>query len=266
MTSSSDRQPSFEALSDIVARLRAPGGCPWDREQTHASLRPNLLEESYEALDALDQGSPSATMEELGDLLVQIVFHCQIASDLGEFTNEQFFRQVQDKLVRRHPHVFGDALAPTTRDVEEQWQAIKQAERGAASVLDGVPPSTPALARAQSISNRAARSGFEWDDLDGVMAKLAEELTELEQAGNHQEREHELGDVLFTLVNIARWRGIDAETALRAANQRFYRRFTHMEAACRQQGVTLADLSMEAREALWQEAKRRTAPDQSPAG
>ena len=258
MSQPSDGDASFEALRGILARLRGPGGCPWDQEQTHSSLRHNLLEETHEALEALDRGDPGAIMDEMGDLLVQVLFHCQIATEQGEFTYEELFRHVQDKLVRRHPHVFGDATASSAREVEEQWHAIKQAEGGRASALSGVPISTPALTRAQVISNRAARAGFEWEDMAGVLAKLAEELGELERAGDEAEREHEMGDVLFTLVNVARWSGIDAESALRTANQRFYRRFTHMESACEQRGLSFADLSMSEKEALWQTAKRAT--------
>jgi MazG family protein len=249
---------SFEDLRAILARLRGPGGCPWDQEQTHSSLRHNLLEETYETLEALDRGDPAAIMDELGDLMVQVLFHCQIATEQGEFTYEDLFRHVRDKLVRRHPHVFGDATASTAQEVEEQWQAIKQAEGGRASALGNVPASTPALTRAQIISNRAARAGFEWEDMAGVHSKLKEELGELERAGDEAEREHEMGDVLFTVVNIARWSAIDAESALRTANQRFSSRFTHMEGACEERGTSLAHLPMTEKEALWQAAKEAT--------
>jgi tetrapyrrole methylase family protein/MazG family protein len=255
MAASEERGTSFEALRAIMARLRGPGGCPWDQEQTHASLRRSLLEECYEALDALDRGDPLALREELGDILVQVAFHCQIAAEKGEFTDAELFRQVIEKLVRRHPHVFGDAQVRDAREVEEQWEAIKQVERQGRSLLDGVPQATPALTYAQAISHRAARSGFEWKDLAGVMAKVREELAELEEAQGLKEQEHELGDLLFTLVNVARWLGLDAESALRTANQRFYRRFTAMEEASRRQGASFTELPMDAKEALWEDAK-----------
>ena len=258
MLSPEEGAASFEGLRAIIARLRAPGGCPWDREQTHASLRRNLLEECYEALDALDRGDPRALAEEMGDILVQIVFHSQIATEQGEFTDEDVFRLVMEKLVRRHPHVFGDAQADSAREVEENWEAIKREERGDVSLLDGPSLSMPALAHCQAISHRAARSGFEWPDQAGVLAKLAEEVKGLEEAGTPEEREHELGDVLFSLVNVARWLDLDAESALRVANRRFYSRFTYMERACRERDVPFQALPMEAKEALWQEAKQQS--------
>ena len=255
MSTSDESGSSFEALRAIVARLRAPGGCPWDQEQTHLSLRPNLLEECYEALEALDREDPAALSEELGDLLVQVVFHCQIASERGDFTHEDMLRRVTQKLVRRHPHVFGESRVENAQDAYAQWDAIKKTERPNASALGNVPPATPALTYAQAISARAARAGFEWEQLAGVVAKVREELVELEQANGSKELEHELGDVLFSLVNVARWLGLDAETALRTANRRFSGRFIHMEEACRESGTPLGELTLEAREALWQEAK-----------
>jgi len=246
----------FETLVRIVARLRAPDGCPWDRQQTHASLRPNLLEECYETLEAIDRNDPEGLKEELGDLLVQVAFHCQIAQETGQFTWADVFRQVNGKLVRRHPHIFGSARVSSAREVEEQWEALKRRERSEGSLLDGVPPTMPALAYAQAISRRAARAGFEWEDLDGVLEKVAEELQELRQARDPAERERELGDLLFTLVNLARWLEVDAESALRNASRRFYRRFAYMEERARRMGRDFASLSMEEKEALWEEAKR----------
>lgn len=248
---------SYEGLRAIIARLRAPDGCPWDREQTHASLRRNLLEESYEALEALDTSDTQGLAEELGDILVQVVFHCQIARESGEFTDEDVFRGVVEKLVRRHPHVFGEASARDAREVEEQWQAIKERERGdERSALDGVPTSTPALAYAQAISHRAARAGFEWDDVDDAIGKVAEELGELADAETDEEREQEFGDLLLSIVNVGRWLGLDAESALRKANRRFYGRFAHMERTAHERGDAFANLSLEAKEALWRGAKQ----------
>ncbi|MBI4337314.1 MAG: nucleoside triphosphate pyrophosphohydrolase [Chloroflexi bacterium] len=248
---------SFDGLRSLVARLRAPGGCPWDREQTHRSLRRNLLEECYEALEALDHDDPQQLAEELGDILVQVAFHCQIAQEAGEFTHEDVFRRVNEKLVRRHPHIFGDAVVADAREVEVQWEAIKKRELGARSLLEGVPAETPALAYCQAISHRAARAGFEWDDLQGVLDKVAEELAELERAADQVEREQELGDVFFSLVNVARWLGVDAESALRGTNQRFARRFAAMEEACRLRGLDFVSLPMAQKDTLWQEAKRQ---------
>ena len=257
MTTSQPDMDSFEGLRRLLARLRAPGGCPWDREQTHQSLRKTLLEECYEALDALDRQDARGLGEELGDLLLQVAFHCQIAEELGEFTYAQVFRQLNEKLVRRHPHVFGDATATTAKEVEEQWEALKEKERaGRESLLDGVSPSMPALAYAQVISQRAVRAGFEWEAFKDVTAKVMEELGELENAATPEEREAELGDVLFTVVNVARWMGLDAESALRGATQRFGRRFRHMEQASHERGVAFTQLPLAEKEQLWQEAKR----------
>ncbi|MBI4234000.1 MAG: nucleoside triphosphate pyrophosphohydrolase [Chloroflexi bacterium] len=246
---------TFQALQELVARLRAPGGCPWDREQTHSSLRRSLLEECYEAIEAMDEGDAQRLAEELGDILLQIAFHCQIAEEQGQFTYGDVFRRLNEKLVRRHPHVFGNVQVRDAREVEVNWEAIKREERGDTSLLGGAPRSMPALAYCQAISHRAARAGFEWEDLQGVLAKVAEELRELEEAQGQEERERELGDVLFSLVNVARWLGVDAESALRRANERFYRRFVHMEQTCRQRGVSFTALSMAEKEALWQQAK-----------
>lgn len=253
-------QHTFQALWDIVNRLRAPGGCPWDREQTHLSLRRNLLEECYEALEALDAETPDELAEELGDVIVQIVFHCQIAEDNGTFTQTDMFRHICEKLVRRHPHVFGDVTVRDAREVESNWEETKRQERGdAVSVLDGVAKGMPALGYGQAISYRAAQAGFEWESLSDVMAKVREEIVELEAAGSTQRQEEELGDVLLALVNAARWMGFDAETALRQANARFYGRFTHMESAVRAEGRTLREASVEEKLDLWGDAKRAEA-------
>ncbi|MSQ11192.1 MAG: nucleoside triphosphate pyrophosphohydrolase [Dehalococcoidia bacterium] len=254
---------TFEALRNTLRHLRGPQGCPWDREQTHASLRRTLLEECYETLEALDQGEHEALAEELGDLLLQVAFHCQIAEERGEFTYEAVFRHINEKLVRRHPHVFGTATAESPRAVEEQWEAIKEQERGGRkSLLDGVASATPALAEAQAVSQRAVRAGFEWDSFQDVAAKVAEELQELARAATPAEREREMGDVLFTMVNVARWMELDAESALRGASRRFGRRFRHMEQAALEQGTTFTKLAMAQKEALWQQAKRALANEE----
>ncbi len=250
-------QHTYQTLWDIVHRLRSPGGCPWDREQTHQSLRRNLLEECYEALEALDAGDPAGLAEELGDVIVQIAFHCQIAEENGTFTQADMFRHICEKLVRRHPHVFGDVKVKDAREVERNWEETKRQERGdRVSALDGVARGMPALGYGQAVSNRAAQAGFEWAGLADVMAKVREELAELEAAEDTQRREEELGDVLLALVNAARWMGVDAETALRGANMRFYRRFTHMESAVRSQGRQLREHSPAEQFALWDDAKR----------
>ncbi|MBM3946187.1 MAG: nucleoside triphosphate pyrophosphohydrolase [SAR202 cluster bacterium] len=257
MTTRHDERETFEGLRSILARLRAPDGCPWDREQTHQSLRKTLLEECYEALDALDRDDAPALSEELGDVLLQIAFHCQIAEERGEFTYAQVFQRLNDKLVRRHPHVFGDASASTAKDVEEQWEALKEQERaGRESLLDGVSASMPALAFAQTVSQRAVRAGFEWEVFQDVKAKVMEEINEVEEAASQEEREEEMGDVLFTLVNVARWMGVDAESALRGATQRFGRRFRHMERAAQATGVAFTQVPLAEKEALWEAAKR----------
>ena len=253
-------QHTYQALWDIVHRLRAPGGCPWDREQTHQSLRRNLLEECYEALEALDAEQPDALAEELGDVMVQIVFHCQIAADNDTFTQDDMFRHICEKLVRRHPHVFGDVTVRDAREVESNWEQSKREERGDdVSALDGVAKGMPALGYGQAISNRAAHAGFEWAGLADVMAKVREELVELEAAEGTQRQEEELGDALLALVNAARWMGVDAETALRRANARFYGRFTHVESAARASGLDLREASMDEKLGLWDEAKRAEA-------
>ncbi len=246
----------FSALVEIIARLRAPDGCPWDRKQTHASLREFILEECYEVLQAIDDGNMNALSQELGDLLLQIVLQTQIAREAGEFELADVLTSINTKLIHRHPHVFGSAKAETPEEVAHNWEALKQEERGDASLLASVPGQMPALAYSQAIQRRVAEVGFDWKDVDGVIEKLVEEIRELKQAGNDKERGKEFGDLLFTLVNIARRLGIDSEVALREANQRFYRRFIHMEELCRQRGLTFSRLSFDEQNQLWEEAKR----------
>ncbi len=246
----------FSTLVDIIARLRAPDGCPWDRQQTHTSLRENLLEECYEVLETLDEGDSSKLGDELGDLLMQIVFHAQIAREAGEFELGDVLTSINTKLIHRHPHIFGSQKVKDAEEVAHNWEVLKRAERPAdTSMLAGVPRQMPALGYSQAIQRRVARVGFDWADIDGVIDKLAEEVGEFQQSTGEQ-KAREFGDLLFTLVNIARRLGIESEAALREANQRFYGRFTYMEEACRQRGVNIADLSFDEQNALWEEAKR----------
>ncbi len=254
----------FEGLIRVVAALRAPDGCPWDREQTHESLKPHLLEETYEALEAIDSGNPAALREELGDLLLQVLMHSQIASERGAFDIEGVIEYLTEKLISRHPHVFGTAHAETAEQVLKNWDKTKQAQTGRESVLEGVPRAMPALARAQELSKRAARVGFEWDSIYGVLDKLREEEAELRHAidsGDPARIASELGDLLFTVVNIARHAKVDAEDALRTMVDRFTRRFRWMEAEAARQGRPLESLSAEEWEALWQQAKQSAEND-----
>jgi tetrapyrrole methylase family protein/MazG family protein len=247
----------FSSLVDIIAQLRGPDGCPWDRQQTHASLREFLLEECYEALEALDEGDAGKLCQELGDLLLQIVLQAQIAKEAGEFELADVLTGINAKLIHRHPHVFGETKVESAEEVAHNWEALKQVERGAeTSILASVPHQMPALAYSQGIQRRVAEVGFDWKNLEGVIDKLVEEVREFQQAGTGEEKAQEYGDLLFTLVNIARRLGIDSETALREANQRFYRRFTGMEELCRQRGLTFANLSFDQQNQLWEEAKK----------
>lgn len=246
------------ALVDIVAKLRSPDGCPWDKEQTHASLREDLLEECYEVLETIDEGNSVKLCEELGDLLMQVVFHAQIAAEAGEFELGDVLAGINTKLIHRHPHVFGSKKVKNTEEVLLNWEQLKREERGAdTSILASVPKQMPALGYSQEIQRRVVRVGFDWKDIDGVIEKLTEEINELKQADSQERKAQEFGDLLFTLANIARRLEIDSETALRQANQRFYRRFTCMEEACRQRGLNLAELSFDEQNALWEEAKRK---------
>ncbi|MEE9202394.1 MAG: nucleoside triphosphate pyrophosphohydrolase [Dehalococcoidia bacterium] len=245
----------FPHLRRIISRLRL--SCPWDREQTHRSLAPNLLEECYEALEAIDAGDPDRLREEMGDVLMQVLLQAEIAAGEGEFTLDDVVADISAKLVHRHPHIFGSAKARSTQDVLDHWDRLKQEEKQGNSLLDGVPRHMPALAQSQEIQSRAARAGFDWERVEGVLDKVAEETAELRRAATPQEREDELGDLLLSLVNLSRHLGIDSETALRRAAGRFRDRFSYMEDTCRQRGQRLEGLSMDELEALWQEAKGR---------
>ncbi len=223
---------SYQTLRDVVARLRAPDGCPWDREQTHASLRPYVIEEAYEVLAVLDSGSTDGLPEELGDLLLQVVLHSQLAEEAGEFEMADVLEGLAQKLIRRHPHVFGDVQLETVGEVVTQWDEIKKGERDAdGSALANVPPAMPALSYAQTLLRRAESAGFAWPHRDDVLKKLGEELRELEAASTPEEATGEFGDLLLNVANYARYLGIDAEQALREAGHKFRRRFTAVESA-----------------------------------
>jgi tetrapyrrole methylase family protein/MazG family protein len=248
---------SFIELRQIIAKLRGPGGCPWDRKQTHTSLKPYLIEECYEALQALDEGAPQKLCEELGDLLLQIMLHAQIATEAGQFSIDDVVHGISNKLIHRHPHVFGGQKVRDAGEVELNWEALKQEEREEGeSLLAGVPEQMPALAHSQSIQRRVAGVGFDWEKVEEIIDKLAEEVSEIKDAADQQEKAEEFGDLLFTLANVARRLDIDLEMALRSANQRFCRRFAYMEEACRNRGVSFGSLSFDEQNALWGEAKR----------
>ncbi len=248
----------FETLVNIIARLRAPDGCPWDRKQTHASLRENLLEECYEVLAALDEEDSSKLCQELGDLMMEIVLQAQIATEAGEFVLGDVMEGINTKLIHRHPHIFGSAKVKDAEEVVHNWESLKQEERAAGtSMLASVPKQMPALGYSQAIQRRVVEVGFDWKDIEGVIDKLAEEVSEFKEADSEKERAQEFGDLLFTLVNIARRMGVDSEAALREANERFYRRFTYMEERCHQRGLNLGKLSFGEQNALWEEAKRK---------
>jgi tetrapyrrole methylase family protein/MazG family protein len=249
---------SFAVLKEIIARLRGPNGCPWDRKQTHASLKPYLVEECYEVLRALEQGTPQKLCEELGDLLLQIMLHAQIAAEAGRFSIDDVVWGISNKLIHRHPHVFGDHKVCDAGEVEVNWEALKQEERAEGeSLLSGVPEQMPALAYSQSIQRRVAGVGFDWEKVEEIIDKLAEEVMEIKQAPDQQERTKEFGDLLFTLANVARRLDVDLEMALRSANQRFCRRFAYMEELCRNRGLSLGSLSLDEQNVLWEEAKRK---------
>lgn len=262
-------------LLAVMRTLRSPGGCPWDREQTHESLKRYLLEETYELLDAIDAGNDDAFVDELGDVLLQVVFHATIAAETGRFTMQDVIDGLTDKLVRRHPHVFGDAEASDAAAVSRLWAEVKRQEAspggtnapGVASMLDDISRSFPALMEAEKLQRRAARVGFEWDDIDGAWEKVREELNELSSAikarssDNADETtqaalEEEFGDVLFALVNVARYARIDPEQSLRAANAKFRRRFRYIEERVAALGKSLADMDSAEMDAFWDEAKQ----------
>ena len=243
---------TFNGLRRLVASLRGPDGCPWDRVQTHASLRPYLLEEACETLEALDEGDPAKLCEELGDLLLEVLLHVQIAEEAGEFALADVVESISDKLVRRHPHVFARATADTPEAVVEQWDDLKRKERGERSALAGIPVSLPGLARAQATQRRAAREGFSWESEGQAWAAFDEELAELRAAATAEEHRHEVGDALFALAGLARWLDVDAEEALRSTVRSFGKRFERLEEAA---GPRLAEMPLEEKLALWDSLK-----------
>ena len=252
----------FDQLLDIMARLRGPGGCPWDREQTRTSLKPFLIEEAYEVLDAIDSGETRALTEELGDLLFQVVFHAHIAQERGEFAMRDVLRGLVDKMVSRHPHVFGDAAVTTPGEALAQWETLKQREATSKgrrrSIIDGVPRAMPSLVRAQRTQSKAARVGFDWPDAQAAWEKVREEMGEAEEAlaaGDQARIREELGDVLFSLVNVARLASIDAEDVLHGATEKFRRRFTEMEAELSAQGKSVESVPQAELEQAWEAAK-----------
>ncbi len=245
-----------------MERLRSPNGCPWDREQTHKSLLPYLIEETYEVVDAVERGIDEELKEELGDLLLQVVFHSQIAKERGAFTIEDVVDSIARKLVERHPHVFGgrDDIK-SAEDVSREWEKLKEKEgKKRESVLDGIPSSLPALERAYKLQKRAEKVGFDWRSFEGIKEKLLEELDEIEselKRGNREKLEEEVGDFLFMAVNLSRFLGIHPETALRKANRKFEERFRFMEKKAKEMGRSLSDMDIDEMEELWQEAKER---------
>jgi len=267
----------------LQARLRAPGGCPWDREQTHESLRTYLVEEAYEVLDALDSGTPGKIAGELGDLLLQVVFHAELGRESGRFDIAEVIEHVHAKMVRRHPHVFGDARARSSGEVLKKWEQLKAEERKAEpaagtetaeSILDGVSAGLPALIEAQQLTRRAANVGFDWPRVEGILEKLAEETAELREALSSSssdsprrthEVEDEVGDLLFVVVNLARFLGLDSELALKRASRKFKTRFQMMESFAREARRPLGDLSAEDLEQLWEQAKAHGARGGEPA-
>ena len=257
---------SFEAFQEVVALLRAPGGCPWDQEQTHQSLRPHLLEEAYETLAALDSEDPLQMAEEFGDLLLQIVLNAQIGSEEGGFSMQDVLKGIYDKIIRRHPHVFGDEQMEDVKNVLQNWEKLKAEERKTKGdvkkgLLDGVPLALPALVQALEYQDRAARVGFDWPVIEGVMEKIVEEIGEIQRAENPVELVDEIGDLFFALVNLARWKKVDAESALRSTNMKFKKRFAHIEQVAIKQSRKVSDLELDEMEAAWQAAKDFEKPE-----
>ena len=245
----------MDRLAKIVAQLRSPDGCPWDREQTHESLKSHLLEECYELIDAIDAKDDEELKEELGDLLLQVVLHSQMAAEENRFTLEDVAGVIADKLIHRHPHVFGETRLPDSEAVLNQWDCIKRVEKiNRVSALDGVPKTLPALARAQKVQGKAARVGFDWSDAAGPLEKIHEELREVETTPESQ-LEEEIGDLLFAVVNFARKKKLDAEQALSRATRKFTNRFQEMERLANERGLELASLSLEEMDRLWEDVK-----------
>ncbi len=253
----------FRKLVDIMVRLRAEGGCEWDRAQTHASLRQYLLEETHEVLDAITRKDPGHLCEELGDLLIQILFHARIAQENGQFDISDVISTISEKMIRRHPHVFSDATADSPEAVSLQWDHIKKTveNRNHASLIGGVPRNFPSLLRAAKLTRKAARVGFDWENTEQVLAKIEEEMGELLEAlprRRPEELEHELGDVLFSLVNLARFLNVNPEVAMMAANERFVRRFQEMEKIAAETGSSIENSDLATLDRFWEMAKKST--------
>jgi tetrapyrrole methylase family protein/MazG family protein len=252
---------SFESFAEIVAHLRAPNGCPWDREQTHDTLRKHLLEESYEAISAIDSGDFTDMREEFGDLLLQVVLQSQIANEENQFNVNQVIQGIHSKIVRRHPHVFGDLKLEDVDGVLANWEKLKEKERSDKKVekglLDGVPLALPALSQAQEYQDRAARVGFDWPEIEGVLDKVREEIEEIKNAETDFELASEIGDLFFALVNVARWKHVDAESALRGTNMKFKKRFAYVEQGAKRQERNLSELSLGELDTFWNEAKKQ---------
>jgi tetrapyrrole methylase family protein/MazG family protein len=251
----------FHKLVDIMSRLRAEGGCEWDRAQTHSSLRQYLLEETHEVLDAISRKDPALLCEELGDLLIQILFHAEIAREKGEFDISDVISSISEKMVRRHPHVFSSAKADSPEAVSRQWDHIKRTveNRNHSSLIGGVPKKFPSLLRASKLTKKAARVGFDWENTEQVLAKVEEEMRELGEAvsgGTPEEKEHELGDVLFALVNLARFLSVNPEVALMTANERFVRRFQAMEKIAAESGSSIEGSDLSTLDRFWELAKK----------
>jgi tetrapyrrole methylase family protein/MazG family protein len=254
---SDEELDEFEVFRKIIRRLRGPGGCPWDRQQTHDSLKQYLVEECYEVLETIEDNDMAALGEELGDLWLQIMLHAQIAEESGEFKLEDVLRNINCKMLKRHPHVFGDIKVEDAEEVSLNWEAIKgQEKNGNRSLLDGIPKGLPSLACSQSIGRRVASAGFDWEKADDIIDKLVEEVGELKKASTHEERVHEFGDILLVLANAARRMDIELESALRQANARFTRRFQHIEDTCRDKGIDLKSMTLAEMDHLWKEAKK----------
>jgi tetrapyrrole methylase family protein/MazG family protein len=253
---------SFEEFEELIAHLRSPEGCPWDREQTHQSLRRNLMEETFETLEAIDRDDLELMQEEFGDLLLQIILHTQIASENNEFTMPDVIRGIYTKLVLRHPHVFGDVVLKDAQLVIENWERLKALERGEneekeKGLLGGISTSMPALAVADSYQRRAARVGFDWHEIEGVIEKIKEEIEEFKDAEGNEEKVEEIGDILFAIANLARWVDVDPEAALRKANDQFRKRFAVIEAEAKRKGKQLIDMTFEEMNEIWEQAKKQ---------
>lgn len=246
---------NFQKLVNLVEKLRRE--CPWDREQTNISIKNNLIEEAYELLEAIEEDDNQKMIEELGDLLLQVVFHSQIKKDEGSFDINTVIENLIQKLIRRHPHIFGESQVSNSQEVLDQWHKIKQKEREGSSILDGIPKRMPALIRAVKVQNRAAKVGFEWESIDDVWKKVEEELNELKEAKSQKEKTHELGDVLIALTNLARFLKVDPEEALHLSVDRMIQRFNYIEEKARQTGKSLEEMTLEEMDNYWNQAKQQ---------